>query len=111
MGTIGNKGGGVDALSSLLSDLDGVEGSIFSRPKTLDGMKKTKPTPPSSQGGRSSTGGAGSAVPSASASPLPGRSPMGSSANLDNLTANSQSVDVLEDIMRPKVAHVPEPAP
>ena len=45
MSNTGSRAGSSDALSSLLTDLPGVEGNIFSRPKTLGGMKKVQQTP------------------------------------------------------------------
>jgi len=45
MSNTGSRAGSSDALSSLLTDLPGVEGNIFSRPKTLGGMRKVQQTP------------------------------------------------------------------
>jgi hypothetical protein len=49
MSNTGSRAGSSDALSSLLTDLSGVEGNIFSRPKTLGGMKKVQQTPVKAQ--------------------------------------------------------------
>jgi hypothetical protein len=49
MSNTGSRAGSSDALSSLLTDLPGVEGNIFSRPKTLGGMKKVQQTPVKTQ--------------------------------------------------------------
>jgi hypothetical protein len=49
MSNTGSRPGSSDALSSLLTDLPGVEGNIFSRPKTLGGMKKVQQAPVKAQ--------------------------------------------------------------
>jgi hypothetical protein len=49
MSNTGSRAGSSDALSSLLTDLPGVEGDIFSRPKTLGGMRKVQQTPVKAQ--------------------------------------------------------------
>ena len=100
MSTSGSRAGGSDSLSSLLSDLGGVEGNIFSRPKTLDGMKRGQETP--SRGmNQPKTVSKPQSTHSTSTFPSPPNSyPSQTQQNGRGLPSDMHSIGDLEDMLR-----------
>lgn len=100
MSTSGSRAGGSDALSSLLSDLGGVEGNIFSRPKTLDGMKRTQDTPSRGMGPSKSISKPQSANPSSAFSSAHTSYPSQPTPSNGGLSSGLHSIGDLEDMLR-----------
>ncbi|KAL4532161.1 hypothetical protein Ndes2526B_g08874 [Nannochloris sp. 'desiccata'] len=99
MSNTGSRAGSSDALSSLLTDLPGVEGNIFSRPKTLGGMKKVQQTPVKAQTSMSMSSKPLSDAPFPTSSRPPPSYPSPTKQEYESTPSKAHSIADLENML------------